>query len=63
MRPVLTTLLALALLTPLAACNQTATGGTSVCTIWLPVSWSVKDTPETIDGVKANNARRKGYCE
>lgn len=46
----------------LVACNQTATGETEVCSVWRPVSWSQKDTPETIDGVKGNNARRGAWC-
>lgn len=36
--------------------------GTDACAVWRPISWSQKDTPETIEGVKINNARRLGYC-
>ena len=56
-------LLLAVLLIPLAACNQTGSGGTEVCAVWRPVTWSQRDTPETIDGVKGNNARRGGYCK
>jgi hypothetical protein len=39
--------------------------GTSpaVCSVWKDISWSSKDTPQTITEVKVNNARREGYCE
>ena len=48
----------------LAGCQTTtATGGTSVCSVWRPITWSVKDTPETQEQVVLSNARRKGYCE
>ena len=47
----------------LAGCQQTATGVTEVCAVWRPVSWSQKDTPLTIDEVKANNHRRKAWCQ
>lgn len=39
-----------------------STGGIEVCTVWRPVTWSQRDTPETVDGVKGNNARRTAYC-
>lgn len=62
LRKPLTMLLLGVLLTPLAACKTTDTGGTEVCAVWRGISWSQKDTPETVDGVKGNNARRKAYC-
>jgi hypothetical protein len=63
MRTVLMTMLAAALLTPLAACKTTDTGVTDVvCGPWRAITWSAKDTPETIDEVKGNNARRKAWC-
>jgi hypothetical protein len=34
----------------------------SVCQVWKDVSWSSKDTTQTIIEVKINNARREGYC-
>lgn len=68
-------LLCLALLPPiLAGCSQTmATGGTSpgaiepagiarTCDAWQSVSWSSRDTPQTIVEVKAANARRDAFC-
>lgn len=64
MRPLRTKLLALASATLLAGCQTTGTGVTDPCTTqWRPVTWSTKDTPRTIDEVKGNNARRKGWCE
>lgn len=63
MRRLLTLLLLAALPTQLAGCNRTATGGTEVCSVWRPVTWSLKDTPETVDGVKGNNARRGAWCK
>ena len=33
-----------------------------VCAVWSEISWSKKDTDQTIREVKTNNARRKGYC-
>lgn len=63
LQTVRTTLLAAALATLLAACATTDTGATSaVCSQWRTISWSSRDTPETIDGVKGNNARRNGWC-
>ena len=32
------------------------------CTVWKDITWSSKDTPQTITEVKINNARREGYC-
>ena len=44
--------------------KTTAIGGTdSACTVWRDISWSAKDTPQTITEVKINNARREGFCE
>lgn len=36
---------------------------TAVCKAWLPVSWSLKDTDQTILEAKQNNASRKVFCE
>lgn len=63
MRRLLTVLLLVASPMLLAACNQTVSGGTEVCAVWRPVTWSQKDTPDTIDGVKGNNARRGAWCK
>ncbi|POR52381.1 hypothetical protein CYD53_10546 [Bosea psychrotolerans] len=49
-------------LTLLAGCQTTGSGVTEVCAVWKPVLWSSRDTPETIDGVKGNNARRAAWC-
>lgn len=58
------TLLPLALL---AGCSQTLTTVTTdkaVCAIWTPATYSAsKDSPETIDGNRALNARRDAYCK
>lgn len=45
--------------------TATTPGGSKpdVCLIWTPVSYSAKgDTPETVDGNRALNARRNAYC-
>ena len=34
----------------------------AACTVWRDVSWSKKDTDQTIAEVKQNNARRDGWC-
>ena len=31
--------------------------------LFLQISWSTKDTDETIRGVKASNRRQKSYCK
>jgi len=43
--------------------TQIPLNGSSACTVWTGVSWSPKDTDETIRGVKENNARRQAYCK
>ena len=35
----------------------------AACSVWRDISWSSKDTPQTITEVKVNNARREGYCK
>lgn len=63
MQPTRMMLLAAALSTLLAGCATTVGGGTDlVCSQWRGISWSQRDTTETIDGVKANNARRQAWC-
>lgn len=58
----LTTLCAATLL--LAGCSRTTgTAGIDACSFWQPISWSQKDTPQTVGEVKANNAKRKAWCE
>ena len=57
-------MLLLALTPLLTACSTTTmvSDGTS-CLAWRPITWSRKDTAQTVVEVKANNARRKSYCE
>lgn len=45
-----------------ASCSRTTGTGATECLVWQPISWSTKDTPQTIEGVKLNNARRDAYC-
>ena len=57
--------LAMLLMSPLMACSSlTGTSATNgaACEVWKDVSWSSKDTPQTITEIKVNNARRDGYC-
>jgi hypothetical protein len=44
--------------------TTTATVGTNraACAVWAPVSWSAKDTDQTIREAKINNARRAAWC-
>lgn len=35
----------------------------TVCAIFKPISWSARDTDETIRAVKAHNAAHKRTCE
>ena len=59
---------------PLAACESlTATGGTDLppevdpvkvaCEAFGPISWSYRDTDETIREVKAHNAAWEALCQ
>lgn len=32
------------------------------CSIWKPITWSKKDTAQTVEEVKINNARREAWC-
>ena len=59
-----TTLLACALPILNAACATIPTGATSagVCAQWRPITWSRRDTPDTVDQVKGGNARRTAWC-
>jgi hypothetical protein len=61
MRYVLATLL----MFPLTGCvtlTGTTETNTSACAVWRDISWSKKDTDQTITEVKINNARRDGFC-
>ena len=42
--------------------TTTASVGTE-CSVWKPITWSVKDTDQTIAEVKTNNARQKAWCK
>ena len=35
---------------------------TKVCGVWRDVSWSKKDTDQTIGEIKINNAKREAWC-
>ena len=61
MRYVAATLFLL-LLTSCASTMGTVETNSAVCSVWRPVTWSTKDTDQTIREVKVSNARRKGYC-
>jgi len=47
-----------------AGCKTIPTTGTDdVCLIWRPITYSAsQDSPETIDGNRALNAKRETYC-
>lgn len=56
----------------LAGCSQTSgtlTAATDVaiardvCSVWVPTTWSSRDTQETRLGNQANNAARDAYCK
>ena len=34
-----------------------------ICDSWPNVTWSTRDTPETIKEAKANNAARRAFCQ
>jgi hypothetical protein len=43
---------------------MTATRETNAaaCSVWKNISWSKKDTDQTIKEIKVNNARRDAWC-
>lgn len=45
-----------------ASCSKTTGTVGTECLVWKPISWSSKDTPQTIEEVKLNNARQKAWC-
>ena len=55
-------MLSLSLLTGCVNVTTTPAINGSVCSVWRDVSWSRKDTDQTITEIKINNARRDGYC-
>lgn len=64
MRPVLTMTLAAALPILNAGCVTTPTsvGSAGVCSQWRGITWSRRDTRETVGQVKGSNARRGAWC-
>lgn len=59
-------MLAIALTGSLTGCaSLTNTFGTeeqTVCAVWKPITYSRRDTDETIVQVRVNNARRDAWC-
>jgi hypothetical protein len=45
-----------------ASCSKTTGTGGTECLVWRSISWSAKDTPQTIEEVKLNNVRQKAWC-
>ena len=45
-----------------ASCSKTTATVETSCLAWRPISWSVQDTPQTIEEVKLNNVRRNAWC-
>lgn len=45
-----------------ANCSRTTGIVGTECVAWQPISWSSKDTSQTITEVKLNNARRAAWC-
>jgi len=43
------------------ACNRTV-GSATECQIFAPLTWSSRDTPETIRGIKGHNAAGEAAC-
>lgn len=57
-------LLLLGTLLCVPACSQTTqTAGTeAACVVWRPITYSSRDTPETVLQVLRNNAAQKSWC-
>jgi hypothetical protein len=57
--------LAIMFLFLLSGCATTTDikGIRAACAVWQPISWSGKDTDQTIKEIKVNNARRDGWCQ
>jgi len=45
-----------------ASCSKTTGTVETSCLVWRPISWSAKDTSQTIEEVKLNNVRRNAWC-
>lgn len=48
--------------TPTAAIEADKAIAAKVCSVWLPTTYSSRDTEVTQLGNRANNAARDGYC-
>lgn len=48
--------------TPTAAIDADKAIAAKVCTVWLPTTYSSRDTEVTQTGNRANNAARDAYC-
>lgn len=56
----------LTLLALMEGCRTTPSTGIpgEVCLIWRPITYSAsRDSPETVDEVRAQNARRQSFCD
>ena len=51
------------LLTGCAIPIGTAGTNGSACAVWQEISWSKKDTDQTIGEIKTSNARRQAWCK
>ena len=57
--------LAIVLTTLMAGCSSlTGTVGTNgaVCNVWTDITYSSKDTRDTIADIRIHNARREAWC-
>lgn len=63
MRSVLWIVLAVTTLM-LGACETTMTGSgeRTECQVWVGITWSRRDTDQTIREIKENNASHKAWC-
>ena len=50
-------------LTGCASLTGTRATNTASCSVWKDISWSKKDTDQTITEIKVNNARREAWCQ
>lgn len=58
--------LVMAFLFPLTGCGSviaTKETNLSACAVWKDITWSKKDTDQTITEIKVNNARRDAWCQ
>lgn len=50
------------LTTQTAAIEADRVTAAQVCKVWVPITYSSRDTEQTQTEVRANNAARKAYC-